>query len=52
VDPENWPLDAESVAERTREVIRAVDSASDDDRLTLLSDLLCTAWGTVTAQNQ
>jgi hypothetical protein len=33
-------------------VIRQLDGESEEESLILLSDLLCAAWGSLTAQNQ
>jgi hypothetical protein len=50
--PKDWPLDPTSAAMLVARVIDDVDESSDEDRDTLLSELLCAAWGSVWAQNQ
>jgi hypothetical protein len=52
MDADSWPRDAATASARLRGVIRELDDASEEDSLELLSDLLCAAWGSVTAQNQ
>jgi hypothetical protein len=51
-DPEEWPGDASSADELVARVVRDVDETSDQQRDTLLSDLLCAAWPTHRCQDQ
>ena len=52
MEAENWPPDTDASRELLRAVVRELDNESDEDSLVLLSNLLCAAWGSVTAQNQ
>ncbi len=52
MDPDIWPLDRAATAALVVRVIDDVDVSSEEDRDQLLSELLCSAWGTVWAQNQ
>jgi hypothetical protein len=52
MEAENLPPDTDSSRELLRAVVRQLDEESEDDSLLLLSNLLCAAWGSVTAQNQ
>jgi hypothetical protein len=52
MDADSWPRDAATASERLRRLVREVDDSSEEETLALLSDLLCAAWGSVTAQNQ
>jgi hypothetical protein len=52
MEAENWPPDTDASRELLRAMVRELDHASDEDNLVLLSNLLCAAWGSVTAQNQ
>jgi hypothetical protein len=47
-----WPLDAVSATALVARVVRDIDESSEDDSLTLLSNLLCAAWRTRLAQDQ
>ncbi len=46
-----WPLDPVTAAALVLRVIDEIDVSSDEDRDSLLSDLLCAAWGSRWAQN-
>jgi hypothetical protein len=52
MEAENWPPNTDASQELLRATVRQLDDASEADRLVLLSNLLCAAWGSVTAQNQ
>jgi hypothetical protein len=52
MDPDSWPHDPAVAFARLRRVIRQLDGESEEESLILLSDLLCAAWGSLTAQNQ
>jgi hypothetical protein len=52
MEAENWPPDTDASRQLLRAMIRQLDDESEDDSLLLLSNLLCAAWGSVTAQNQ
>ncbi len=52
MDSDCWPQDPQAVYAQVRLVVRELDEANEEDSLTLLSDLLCAAWGSVIAQNQ
>lgn len=52
MEAENWPPDTDASRQLLRAMIRQLDDESGDDTLVLLSNLLCAAWGSVTAQNQ
>jgi hypothetical protein len=52
MEPDIWPLDQASAAALVVRVIDDVDASSDEDRDQLLSELLCSAWGSLWAQNQ
>jgi hypothetical protein len=52
MEPDSWPTDGAVAAERLRDVIDELDGSNEDDRLALLSDLLCSAWVSIPAQNQ
>lgn len=48
----NWPLDPVSVAALVVRAVDEIDSSSEEDKVALLSDLMCAAWGSILAQNQ
>jgi hypothetical protein len=52
MEPDSWPLDPAITFARVQAVIRQLDGESEGESLILLSDLMCAAWGRVTAQNQ
>jgi len=52
MEAENWPPNTDASRELLRAMVRQLDGESEEDSLTLLSNLLCAAWGSVTAQNQ
>jgi hypothetical protein len=52
MDPDSWPSDPAVAFARLRRVIRQLDGESEEESLILLSDLLCAAWCSLTAQNQ
>jgi hypothetical protein len=52
MEAEKWPPDTDASRELLRAMVRQLDDASEEDGLVLLSNLLCAAWGSVTAQNQ
>jgi hypothetical protein len=51
MEPDIWPLDPVTAAALVLRVIDEIDVSSDEDRESLLSDLLCAAWGSRWAQN-
>ena len=51
MEPDIWPLDPVTAAALVLRVIDEIDVSSDEDRDSLLSDLLCAAWGSRWAQN-
>jgi hypothetical protein len=52
MEPGSFPADPVAIAAVVVRAIDDIDIATDDDRMTLLADLLCAAWGTPQAQNQ
>ncbi|HME02757.1 MAG TPA: hypothetical protein VKG38_06955 [Solirubrobacteraceae bacterium] len=52
MEPSNQPLDPKTVAALVVRVIDDIDATSDEERDALLCDLLCAAWGSISAQNQ
>jgi len=52
VAPDAWPLDAVSAAMLVVRAVDDIDQSNDEQRGALLSDLLCGAWGSPSAQNQ
>ena len=52
MEAENWPPNTDASRQLLRAMILQLDDESEDDSLVLLSNLLCAAWGSVTAQNQ
>jgi len=52
MEPNNAPLDPVSVAALVVRAIDDIDASSEDDKVALLSDLLCAAWGSLLAQDQ
>jgi hypothetical protein len=52
MESDSWPLDAVSAAALLARVIRDIDQSSEEHRDVLLSDLLCAAWPSRSAQNQ
>jgi hypothetical protein len=52
MESDGWPLDAVSAAALVARVIREIDQNSAEHRDVLLSDLLCAAWPSRSAQNQ
>jgi hypothetical protein len=51
MEPDIWPLDPVTAAALVLRVIDEIDVSSEEDRDSLLSDLLCAAWGSRWAQN-
>ncbi len=52
MEADEWPPGTEATRERLRTVVLELDEASEEDSIALLSNLLCAAWVSVTAQNQ
>jgi hypothetical protein len=52
MEPEVWPLDPVSAAALVVRAIDDIDQATEDDQVTLLSELLHAAWGSTWAQDQ
>jgi hypothetical protein len=52
MDPSNSPLDPIAAAALVVRVRDDIDASSEEQRDALLSDLLCSAWGSILAQNQ
>lgn len=52
MEPDKWPADRATALERVRDIIQDLDDASEDDTTVMLSNFLCSAWGSITAQNQ
>jgi hypothetical protein len=52
MDPDERPLDPITAAALVARTIDDIDASTVEQRETLLSDLLCAAWGSVSAQNQ
>ena len=52
MEPNDLPLDAVSAMALVARVIDDIDQSSEEQRDTLLCELLCAAWGSVRAQNQ
>jgi hypothetical protein len=52
LEPNSWSLDPVYAAALVTRVIDDIDEADDEQRVALLSDLLCAAWGSISAQNQ
>jgi len=52
MEPTDWPLDPVSTAALVIRVIDDLDASSEEQRDTLLCELLCAAWGSILAQNQ
>ncbi len=52
MEPNDWPLDSASAAALVARAIDDIDESSEEDQCTLLSELLCAAWGSLWAQNQ
>jgi hypothetical protein len=52
MEPKVWPLDPQSAAILVARVIDEVDQSTEEQRDTLLCELLYTAWGSIWAQNQ
>lgn len=49
---DGWPLDPVAAAALVIRAVDDIDSSTEEQRDTLLSDLLCAAWGCIYAQNQ
>lgn len=49
---DSWPLDTRSAFALIARIRREIDGASEEDGDLLLTDLLCAAWPTCTAQDQ
>ena len=52
MEPSNSPLDRKTATALVEHAVQSIDASTDDDRDTLLGDLLSAAWGTITSQNQ
>ncbi len=52
MEPSNQPLDPKTTAALVVRVIDDIDASSEEQRDNLLCDLLCAAWGSISAQNQ
>jgi len=52
MNSEDWPLDPVSAAALVIRVIDELDASSEEERDTLLCELMCAAWGSIRAQNQ
>jgi hypothetical protein len=52
LEPNRWSLDPVHAAALVTRVIDDIDESDDEQRVALLSDLLCAAWGSICAQNQ
>jgi hypothetical protein len=52
MEPNDCPLDPKSAAALVVRVIDEIDASSEEQRDVLLADLLCAAWGSISAQNQ
>jgi hypothetical protein len=52
MEPDVWPLDPVSAAALVVRVIDDIDGSSEEDQVTLLSELMCAAWGPAWAQDQ
>ena len=52
MEAENLPPDTDASRELLHAVVRQLDDESEAESFVLLSNLLCAAWGSVTAQNQ
>lgn len=52
MEPDRWPPEAAEAAVRVARLIDRIEDESEEERLQLLSNLMCAAWGSVLAQNQ
>jgi len=52
MEPKDWPLDPVSAAALVVRVIDDLDASSEEERDSLLCELLSAAWGSIWAQNQ
>ena len=52
MEPDGRPLDRKAAAALVVRVIDDIDQSDDEQRVALLCDLLCAAWGCISAQNQ
>jgi hypothetical protein len=52
MEPDGGPLDAVSAAALVARVVSELLRSSEEDKVVLLSDLLCAAWPTRRAQEQ
>jgi hypothetical protein len=52
MDPQSWPFDPVLAAAMVLRAVDDIDESTEEERDTLLCDLLCAAWGSVWAQNQ
>jgi hypothetical protein len=52
MEPEDTPLDPVRAAALVAAAIDDIDASTPEQSETLLSDLLCAAWGSIWAQNQ
>lgn len=52
MESNGWPLDPASATALVMRVIDDIDGSDDEQRDSLLTELLCAAWGRTWAQNQ
>jgi len=52
MEQNEWPLDLIAKAVRVARAIEDLDESTEEDQCTLLSGLMCAAWGSIWAQNQ
>jgi hypothetical protein len=52
MEPNIWPPDPVSASALLERVVDEIDARTDAEQMTLLSDFLCAAWGSVRGQNQ
>ena len=52
MEPNAFPTDPVATAALVVRVIDDIDTRDDEDEVSLLSALMCAAWGSIRAQNQ
>jgi hypothetical protein len=52
MEPDDIPLDPIRAAALVARTIDDIDASTVEQRETLLTDLLCAAWGSMSGQNQ
>ncbi|HUB74601.1 MAG TPA: hypothetical protein VL979_11260 [Solirubrobacteraceae bacterium] len=52
MESRDWPCDPVANAALVVRVVDDLDASSEEQRDTLLCELLCAAWGSILAQNQ